>query len=671
MEALSSRVHRLALFLPVVKDGPDRDPLITFCLQRYNLPFPYETLYGVPQRVARDLIKTQETREELFGLILGKYKELEAKSDLILVAGTGSRSGSTLMEFDANADLANHLGLAVLPLVNAFNKPLEIVVQAIRGLSETLKANRSEVQAFMVNRVDPGHQAEFEAALRRELGETFSFFSLPEHPMLKNPTVQDIARVLKAERISGATEAFDGLVRHFTVAAMELPHFLDHLEEGSLVIVPGDRSDIILGTVAADQSRAYPHLAGLLLSGGITPAPQVMRLLENLSQSKLPILTVEADTFTTALEASQVEPGLVTEDPRKFAAAAAMIEGFVDVPSLLARIAVALPERVTPLMFQHELLQKARKGLKHIVLPEGEEERILRAAEIIQLHKVCRLTLLGKVETVKQKIGALGLSLDGVPIIDPATSELRDQCAEAYYQARRHKGITLEMALDTMVDVSYFGTMMVQLGLVDGMVSGAVHTTAHTIRPALEFVKTRPGTRVVSGIFFMCLPDRVLIYGDCAVNPDPTSEELADIAINSALTAVAFGIDPRVAMLSYSTGESGKGPDVDKVRQATRLAQERRPDLKVDGPIQYDAAIDADVARLKMPGSEVAGRATVFIFPDLNSGNSAYKAVQRAAGALAIGPVLQGLNKPVNDLSRGATVPDIVNTIAITAIQAQ
>ena len=343
----------------------------------------------------------------------------------------------------------------------------------------------------------------------------------------------------------------------------------------------------------------------------------------------------------------------------------------MDLSFLLERLSLARSELMTPLMFQHELLNKARQEIRHIVLPEGEEDRILRAAEIALLHKACRLTLLGKVDEVRKKIAALGLSLEGVPIIDPATSGLREEFAEAYYQARRHKGISREMAFDTLADVSYFGTMMVHLGKADGMVSGSVHTTAHTIRPALEFIKTRPGTLVVSSVFFMCLPDRVLVYGDCAVNPDPTAEELADIAANAAATAAAFGIEPRVAMLSYSTGESGKGPEVEKVREATRLARNRFPDLKIEGPIQYDAAIDAEVARVKMPASEVAGRATVFIFPDLNSGNSAYKAVQRAAGALAIGPVLQGLNKPVNDLSRGATVADIVNTIAITAIQAQ
>ena len=612
-----------------------------------------------------------DQREELYGLILDKYKALESQGDFILVVGTGYRSAAPQLEFDFNADLANHLGLPLLPVVNAYGKTPGMVAQAVRGLTEIFKERRGEVLAFIVNRVDPDLQEAFGDSLRNDLGGNFTLFTLPEHPLLEQATVRDIARALGAEGVSGEPDSFDGLVHHFKVAAMELPHFLDRLEEGSLVIAPGDRSDIILGTLAAGQSRAFPRIAGLLLSGGLKPAPQVMRLLESLSLADLPVLTVAADTFSAALAASRVEPGPVTGDRRKLAAAAGLIESFVDVPALLGRIAVARPERFTPLLFQHALLQRARRELQQVVLPEGEEDRILRAAEIVRLRGVCRLTLLGKVEEVRKKIAALGLSLEGVPIIDPATSDLREEFAEAYFQTRRHKGISREMAYDTLADVSYFGTMMVHLGQVDGMVSGAVHTTAHTIRPALEFVKTRPGSRVVSGVFFMCLPDRVLIYGDCAVNPEPTAEELADIAVNSALTASAFGIEPRVALLSYSTGESGKGPEVEKVREATRLARKQRPDLKFEGPIQYDAAIDAEVARVKMPDSEVAGRATVFIFPDLNAGNSAYKAVQRAAGALAIGPVLQGLNKPVNDLSRGATVADIVNTIAITAVQAQ
>jgi phosphate acetyltransferase len=362
-----------------------------------------------------------------------------------------------------------------------------------------------------------------------------------------------------------------------------------------------------------------------------------------------------------------IDPGC----SRKIARSLGVFESNVDLGLLERRIDVMRSERVTPLMFQNGLLSRARARRRHVVLPEGTEERILRAAEIVRLRDVVDLTLLGNPGAVAEKIAALGLSLEGVRVVDPLTSEWREDFGRTYFELRKHKGVSPEMAHDAMADSSYFGTMMVHRGLADGMVSGAVHTTQHTIRPALEFVRTRPGVSIVSSVFFMCLPDRVLVYGDCAINPDPNAEQLAHIAISSADTARSFGVEPRVAMLSYSTGESGKGADVDKVKEATRIAHALRPDLKLEGPIQYDAAIDPDVARVKLPGSEVAGHATVFIFPDLNAGNNAYKAVQRAASAVAIGPVLQGLKKPVNDLSRGCTVTDIVNTIAITAIQAQ
>jgi phosphate acetyltransferase len=321
-------------------------------------------------------------------------------------------------------------------------------------------------------------------------------------------------------------------------------------------------------------------------------------------------------------------------------------------------------------MFEYDLIERARAANKHIVLPEGEDDRILRAAGTLLARGVARLTILGEPFEVRSRAIELGLDLSRAEVISPFDDVLRFRFATEYAKLRAHKGITVDQASDTVTDSSYFGTMMVHLGLADGMVSGAAHTTAHTIRPAFEIIKTTPGVSVVSSVFLMALADRVLVYGDCAVIPDPTAEQLADIAVSSARTADQFGIAPRVAMLSYSTGDSGAGADVDKVRAATALVRERAPQLAVAGPIQYDAAADAAVGAAKMPGSDVAGRATVFVFPDLNTGNNTYKAVQRSAGAVAIGPVLQGLRKPINDLSRGATVEDIVNTVAITAIQA-
>ena len=379
----------------------------------------------------------------------------------------------------------------------------------------------------------------------------------------------------------------------------------------------------------------------------------------------------QTDTFTTAMQAGAVRPVLSADNHRKIAAALGLFESHVDIDELEKRIEVVQSKRVTPLMFEYKLIERARTDRRHIVLPEGEDERILKASEILVRRKVVDLTLLGRSDKIKQKINALGLDLTGVRIVDPLESSRLDSYASSLYELRQHKGLSEAMALDAVMDVSFFGTMMVAQGDACGMVSGAVHPTGETIRPALQIIRTRPGVSVVSSVFFMCLADRVLVYGDCAVNPDPNAEQLADIAISSAKTAHIYGIEPRIAMCSYSTAESGHGKDVDKVREATRIVKRRHPEIKIEGPIQYDAAIDAGVARTKLPHSEVAGKATVFIFPDLNTGNNLYKAVQRSAKAVAIGPVLQGLNKPVNDLSRGCTIRDIVNTVAITAIQAQ
>ncbi|HSQ06915.1 MAG TPA: phosphate acetyltransferase, partial [Chromatiaceae bacterium] len=445
----------------------------------------------------------------------------------------------------------------------------------------------------------------------------------------------------------------------------------NYLEDGCLIITPGDRSDIILASLLADVSSTFPRVAGLLLTGGQRPAENVQKLLEGLSRTRVSILSVPTDTFTTALNVNRVESTILAGDNRKIAAALGLFERNVEIEDLRQRIAVRHSDRRTPLMFEYELIHRAKSRRQRIVLPEGTDHRVLKAAEILTLRGVAELTLLGDPDKVRRRMRELGLKLTDITILDPRTDPRRTDFAAVYFGLRKRKGISEQMAYDAMEDLSYFGTMMVHLGQADGMVSGAVHTTQHTIRPSFEIIKTRPGVRLVSSVFFMCLADRVLVYGDCAVNPNPTAEDLADIAITSAATAAAFGIEPRVAMLSYSTGASGKGEDVERVRAAVAIANERRPDLKLDGPIQYDAAIDDTVGRSKMPDSEVAGHATVFIFPDLNTGNNTSKAVQRSAGAVAIGPVLQGLNKPVNDLSRGCTVTDIVNTVAITAIQAQ
>ena len=670
MDQLSGRLKNVCLFRPVLFDDSGPDKLISLVRELYHLPLPAEDMYGVKIGAARPLLAAGRY-EELCGLILDRYKALEGRCDFVLCVGTDYTGVSTALEFDLNVMVARNLGSPLVPIINGLGKGPTPIINAARALIESLEAKKCDLLALIVNRVDPKQRNDLLAAMEKGLPGGPPVYAIPEEPLLERPTVREIASALGAELISGNAAWLDGDVKHFKIAAMGLPNFLDHLEDGDLVITPGDRADIILGTLAADRSVRYPRIAGLVLTGNLKPAPQVQRLIDGLTASPVPVLSVKTDTFTTAMRVSGVRPSLTAENRRKTAAVLGIVESSVDIQGLLERVSVERSGRVTPLMFQYELIKRAKERRKHIVLPEGTEERILRAAEIVLLRDICDITLLGDPEEVKQKASALGLSLDRARIINPRSSELLQTFADTYYELRRHKGVSPAMAHDTMLDVSYFGTMMVHRGYADGMVSGSVHTTAHTIRPALEFVKTRPGTSIVSSVFFMCLADRVLVYGDCAIVPEPTSQQLADIAISSAATAAAFGIEPKVALLSYSTGESGSGPDVDRVREAARIVRERRPDLKVEGPIQYDAAVDATVAKVKMPGSEVAGHATVFIFPDLSAGNNAYKAVQRTAGAIAIGPVLQGLNKPVNDLSRGALVPDIVNTIAITAVQAQ
>jgi phosphate acetyltransferase len=670
MELLARHGRKLGFFRPIGESGAINDHLVALVTNRYDITAPHESLLGVTNAAARDLI-SRDKEDELHSRIVEKYRSLAQECDFVVCAGTDYKTMHTALEFEFNVEVARNLGAPLLPVVAGQGRKVGEIVDAVRVLAESLEAKKCDVLSVIVNRVAPEYVKEAAARFQEGAPTAVPVFVLPAHPLLDKPTVGEIMKALGAEMLHGDLQRLDREVAHYKVAAMELPSFLDHLEEGSLVITPGDRTDIIIGTLVADAATSYPGVAGIILTGGIKPVPQLQRLFQGLKRSAVPILYVKTDTFTTATKVNSVHAGIDPENQRKIAGALGVFESNIELNQLEQRIAVMRSSSVTPLMFQHDLMSRARARRRHIVLPEGTEERVLRAAEIMRLRDVVDITLLGNPAAIEEKITALGLSLGGVKIIDPATSELRVDFGQTYFELRKHKGISPQMALDAMTDVSYFGTMMVHRGIADGMVSGAVHTTQHTIRPALEFIRTRPGCSIVSSVFFMCLPDQVLVYGDCAINPDPDAEQLAHIAISSAETARSFGIEPRVAMLSYSTGESGKGADVDKVKEATRIARQLRPDLRLEGPIQYDAAVDPEVAKVKLPGSEVAGRATVFIFPDLNAGNNAYKAVQRAANAVAIGPVLQGLNKPVNDLSRGALVPDILNTIAITAIQAQ
>jgi phosphate acetyltransferase len=670
MEMLSHRIQKIGIFRPIVQAGKKHDVYIDLVRKRYKLKFDYEDLYACTHQEARDLLGSGQY-DTLVKRMVSKYKALEQRCDFVVCVGTDFTGIATAFEFDFNADIANQFGCPVLLVVNGHQKSPEDLVAAVQMSREAFQEQGCNVIATVANRVEEASLETVSEQLSGKSIELGPVYTLKEEPVLAFPSVRAIARALNARFLIGEGRTLNREVRMYKVAAMQLRHVLAHMQDGVLIITPGDRADVILGSMMTLFSDKAPNIAGIILTGGLVPESHIQKLIEGLKTPCFPIMSVETDTYTTAMNISTVHPIISAENERKIALTLGLFESRVDLPELEKRIEVVRSTRVTPIMFEYELIERAKSDRRHIVLPEGNEERILRAAEILHRRDAVQLTLLGEKDEIQQKIATLGLDLKNVNIENPMSSEMLDEFAETYFQLRHHKGISREFAQDMMTDGNYFGTMMVHKGLADGMVSGAVHTTQHTVRPAFEFIRTQEGYSIVSSVFLMCLADRVLVYGDCAVNPNPDPVQLADIAISSAETARLFGIEPRIAMLSYSTGESGEGEDVEKVREATQLAKERRPDLKIEGPLQYDAAIDSSVAATKMPDSEVAGHATVFIFPDLNTGNNTYKAVQRSANAVAIGPILQGLNKPVNDLSRGCTVTDIVNTVVITAIQAQ
>ncbi len=675
MQLLLSNVRKVAFFRPIINDAMDgkQDHDIRLILTHFNLDVPYERTFATTLSEARELINTGR-RSLLLENILNKYKALEAEYDFVLCQGTDFLGQDPAFEFEINADIAANLGAPVLLVSSGRGKSEKEVVDSTQLTIETLEEKGLDLVACVVNRIVDGDGKDIAELLRSKLKskQPLLVYAIPEAPSLGNPTMGDVRKWMHAEVLYGHGR-METLVEDYVIAAMQVGNFLEYIEPGSLIITPGDREDIILASLASRLSSSYPDIAGILLTGGLVPSVNVHRLIEGWTGVPVPILSAAGNTFKSTRLLSELYGRIDPEDMRKISSALGNFESCVDTVELRERLGQVHSDKVTPKMFEYNLVDKAKSHKMRIVLPEGESERILRAAEILARRGVAELILLGDCARIHNRLSELGIDLpEDVRIVCPAESELFDEFAQAYFESRKHKGIREEDARDRMLDPTYFGTMMVHLNYADGMVSGAENTTAHTIRPAFEFVKTKPGVRSVSSVFLMCLRDRVHVYGDCAVIPNPTAEQLAEVALSSADTARVFGIEPRVAMLSYSTGSSGAGEDVDRVTQATAMARERAGErFPIEGPLQFDAAVDPEVAKAKMPGSAVAGHATVFVFPDLNTGNNTYKAVQRSAGAVAIGPVLQGLNKPVNDLSRGCTVPDIVNTVAITAIQAQ
>ena len=672
MRLLLEKSDKIAYFRPIIADYPEgkKDNHIETILEHFELNLAYEDCYALTgNEVIR--LKTHEREDEIFDRIIEKFKRLEEQFDFVLVEGTDFSGEGVFIEMDINILIAKNLGIPTIVVTNGSGKSTEDIVTNISLALESYNEKEAKILSFIVNKANSNKLDLIKAAVQHVLPKEVTVYVIPMIDTLGKPTIKEVVDELDGKLLFGKRYV-NNQTASFAVGAMQLRNFLSNINENCLVITPGDRADIILGALQANLSENYPKISGIVLTGGLKPEKTVKKLIKGLNNT-LPILSVKRGTFETANAVGNIRSHIYADNKQRIYKSISTFESYVDMDSLSEKFVKFRTDVITPRMFQYNLVSRAKKHKKHIVLPEGEDERILRASARLLALNIVDITLLGDPDKIKVAIKKYNVNMDfnKVHIINPATSGKYDEYVKTLFELRKHKGVTEEIARDLMLDVSYFGTMMVYKDDADGMVSGAVHTTQHTIRPALQFIKTKPGVSVVSSIFFMCLEDRVSVFGDCAINPNPTAEQLAEIAISSADSSIAFGIDPRIAMLSYSSGTSGKGDDVEKVRKATEIVKELRPDLKVEGPIQYDAAVDITVGKSKLPDSEVAGRANVLIFPDLNTGNNTYKAVQRETGALAIGPMLQGLNKPVNDLSRGCTVDDVFNTVVLTAIQAE
>lgn len=669
LDTLTRSIEKVGVFRPIARSSTERDYVLDLLLNHDGVDLDYEDCVGVTYD------DVHNDPESALSRIVERFKSIEAQCDAVLILGSDYTDIGTPTELAFNARIAANLGAAVILVLGGrvSDRPEPRTPEAMRQLAELataeLRDEHATLLAIIANRADADELEEIRAAICSVHPGT-PVWAVPEDPVLVAPTMRSIMEATDGTLLKGDPELLSREALGVVMASMGMNNVLPRLIEGSVVVVPGDRTEVLLAVLMANDSGTFPSVAGIVLNGGFDLPEPIDRLIEGIRPT-LPIIATELGSYDTAVRITHIRPRLAADSQRKLDTARALFERSVDAAELLGLLDVQVSDVVTPLMFEYGLIERARADRRHIVLPEGDDDRILRAAATVLSRGIADLTILGEEIEVRSRALGLGLDIKAAQVLSSFDDVLRLKFSEEYHRLRAHKGVTLARARDTVTDPSYFGTLMVQLGLADGMVSGATHTTAQTVRPAFEIIKTKAGVSVVSSVFLMALADRVLVYGDCAVIPDPTAHQLADIAVSASETAAGFGIEPRIAMLSYSTGESGTGADVDKVREATAMVRTRLPGIPVDGPIQYDAAADVAVAHTKLPDSELAGRATVFIFPDLNTGNNTYKAVQRSAGAVAIGPVLQGLRLPVNDLSRGATVQDIVNTVAITAIQAQ
>ena len=671
LRMMLTKSTKVGYFRPIINefDNNDYDEHTNTAINFFNLDTDYEDCFAYKQGEVVALL-SEGKEDEVIQKVIEKYKKLEANYDYVLVEGTDFSGEGGIIELDVNLMIAKNLNIPALIVGSGNGKKKKDFINTMQLSYNSFISKEVDVIGIVANKIEEDEVAYIRAELIKSFPKELQIDIIPKIDFLAFPTVKEVVQALKGRVLFGE-QFLDNAIGSYSTGAMQLRNYLTRIKENALVITPGDRADIILGALQANASKNYPKIAGIILTGTIIPEESILKLIEGV-QSTVPIVSVDGGTFGISNKIGAVKSKIYASHNKKILLSLDTFDKYVNAEGLTNILTSYKSDKLTPSMFQYNLLQKARVIKKHIVLPEGEDERILKAAARLQMLNIVDLTLLGDQNTIQLKCDQIGLQidLDALNILNPEDSIYNKDFATTLFEARKHKGMSETTAKDLVHDVSYYGTLMILNGLADGMVSGAVHTTMHTIKPALQLIKTKPGVSVVSSVFFMCLSDRVSVMGDCAVNPNPDAEQLSEIAISSAASAEAFGIEAKVAMLSYSSGSSGKGEEVEKVRKATALAKAKKPDLKIEGPIQYDAAVDMSVAKTKMPDSKVAGQASVLIFPDLNTGNNTYKAIQRETGALAIGPMLQGLNKPVNDLSRGCTVDDIFNTVLLTAIQA-
>ncbi|PQJ73929.1 phosphate acetyltransferase [Polaribacter gangjinensis] len=671
LRMMLNKSSKVGYFRPIINKGKNSafDDHTNTAIKYFNLDIKYEDCYTYEQSEIVALLSEGKS-DEIIQKIINHYKKLETKYDYVLIEGTDFSGDGGFTEVDVNLMIAKNLGVPVLIVGAGNGKKKQDFINTMQLTYKSFIKKDVAVIGLIANKIEADELDFITQELKKTIPSEVPIDVIPNINFLANPTVKEVVEILNGKVLFGQ-QFLDNSIESFSTGAMQLRNYLTRIKENSLVITPGDRADIILGALQANASTNYPKISGIILTGDLMPEDSILKLIDGV-QATVPIVAVSGGTFDVSNKIGAVNPKIYVSNRKKILLALDTFDTYVDVNRLSRTLYSFSSNKLTPSMFQYNLLQRAKANRKHIVLPEGDDERILEAAARLQLLNIVDLTLLGDAKIIQLKCDQKGLQIDlsKITILNPEDSIHNENFAKTLFEARKHKGMTETTALDLTRDVSYYGTLMIHNGLADGMVSGAIHTTMHTIKPALQIIKTKPGVSVVSSVFFMCLSDRVSVMGDCAVNPNPNAEELAEIAISSAASAEAFGIEAKVAMLSYSSGSSGIGEEVEKVRKATEIVKSKFPALKIEGPIQYDAAVDMSVAKTKLPNSEVAGQASVLIFPDLNTGNNTYKAIQRETGALAIGPMLQGLNKPVNDLSRGCTVDDIFNTVLLTAIQA-